>query len=86
MKQGKEKEPKVLFPQPNPEDVERLRTSDVFLMVNYAPVSDPKDRKEFWLDTIKVNDILFFFLLLFATFMLGGLVLKMKITIIFLKV
>lgn len=57
MKKGNEKEPSVLFPQPNPEDVERLRTSDMFLMVNYAPVSDAKQRKDFWLENTKAGDI-----------------------------
>lgn len=56
VKKTNQKEPKVLFIQRNPEDVERVRTSDILLMVNYAPVSDAKDRKGFWLETTKAGE------------------------------
>lgn len=50
--------PNAVFPPHTPEDLERLRASNMFLMVNLAPVSDAKDKAEFSKEITQKGDIL----------------------------
>lgn len=57
LRRTKEEKPSVLFPQ-RAEDLELLRSSNNFLLVNYAPISDPVERAKYWKEISEKKDIL----------------------------